>query len=297
MRKSLWASSIIALTASMSGSIAKEAYEYGKKIGYRGSFDESKINDLFLKHEIHDIRIKNHKGLLLQGYFIAKENANKTLIVLHSFGQSSLNMEPYIDYFERLLENTNILLIDANAHGNSDGYIRGFGYRDVIDLMYWNTYILQRFGQDHTIIMYGKEMGANTILNAAGMNKLKNVKAIISEGAYGNVYHYLGYSFAKNTKTMHLVAPIIQRAIFDELHQDIRKMNTVKFVKKNNIPTLFVHSKDDQKVNFKNVLELYNHNASFKELFPIKEKYLYQIDESDEYSQTINHFIKDYIGG
>ena len=59
------------------------------------------------------------------------------------------------------------------------------------DLMYFNTYLLQKYGDQHHLIMYGKGMGANTILNASGLGKLKNVDLIISEGAYDNVYHYL----------------------------------------------------------------------------------------------------------
>ena len=50
---------------------------------------------------------------------------------------------------------------------------------------------LQRYGDNHRIVMYGQGVGANTILNTAGLNKLKNVDLIISEGAYDNAYHYL----------------------------------------------------------------------------------------------------------
>ena len=65
--------------------------------------------------------------------------------------------------------------------------------------MYFNTYILQKFGDDHHIIMYGRGTGANTILNTAGLGKLKNVDLIISEGAYSDAYHYLGYLCQKET--------------------------------------------------------------------------------------------------
>lgn len=292
MKKRLIGSSLLAVAAGVGGKIYQEAYQYGKKVGYRSSFADNE--DAILENDdMKKIKIKNHKGLLLQGYLLEKENADKTVLVVHPFNQSAVIMEPYVEYFDHLLGNVNILLIDANAHGNSDGYIRGFGYRDVTDLMYWNTYLLQKYGDDHSIIMYGLEMGANTILNAAGMLKLKNVKVIISEGAFDNVYYYLAYSFAKNKKTMHLVAPIIRGAIKDELNYDIKGMNTVELVKNNEIPTIFIHSKADKKVDFNCVLELFNNSGSEKELFPIKENYLFELEGlNDDYSKTVNAYIK-----
>lgn len=291
MKKKLIGSALVALTAGVGGKLAQDAYEYGKKIVYRDSFKDNN-DDVLEKDNLKKIKIKNHKGLLLQGYLLEKENAVQTLLIAHPFKESSVVMEPYIDYFTRLLDHTNILLIDANAHGNSDGYIRGFGFRDVTDLMFWNSYILQRFGQNHSIIMYGLEMGANMILNTAGMGKLKNVKAIISEGAYSNVYTYLGYSFTKNLKTLHMAAPVIRMAIKNEINYDIRRMNTVKLVEDNEIPTMFIHSKVDPRVDFSSVLQLFNNNGSDKELFPIKENYLFELEGSDdEYSKSIEDYI------
>lgn len=295
MRKKFLATSVALLTTSIGGQVCKEAYEFGRKICYRESFEDLDMTDFIEEHDIKKVRIKNQKGLLLQGYLIERENADKTIMIAHPFNESSLAMEKYIEYFEKLVENTNILLFDANGHGNSDGYLRGFGYRDVTDLMYWNTYVLQKFGEDHSIIMFGKEMGATMILNTAGMHKLKNVKAIISEGAYDRVDRYLGYKFARNTQTMNFVIPIIQRAIKDEVSWDIKKMNTIKLVEKNEIPTLFIHSQKDFKVPFSSVLGLYNHNHSTKELFPIKEKYLYQVDDQDDYTQIIKEFLTQYV--
>ena len=50
--------------------------------------------------------------------------------------------------FWRHLPEAQILLIDACAHGQSDGYIRGFGIKDVNDLVCWNKYLLETYGKD-----------------------------------------------------------------------------------------------------------------------------------------------------
>lgn len=68
-------------------------------------------------------------------------------------------MQLYVPYFEEHLPEAQILLVDACAHGQSDGYIRGFGIKDINDLVCWNNYLLDTYGKDHKILLYGKEQG------------------------------------------------------------------------------------------------------------------------------------------
>ena len=104
---------------------------------------------------------------------IPKENSQMTVLISHPFGLQAKDMQLYVPYFEDHLPEAQILLIDACAHGQSDGYIRGFGIKDVNDLVCWNKYLLETYGKDHKILMYGKEQGANTILNASGRHVFK----------------------------------------------------------------------------------------------------------------------------
>ena len=69
----------------------------------------------------------------------------------------------------------------------------------------------------------------------------------------------------------YLAGRVIRKVIKNELKIDIKKMDTVELVKKNQIPTVYVHSKNDKDVPFQMVFPLYNHDASNKLLFPIKE--------------------------
>ena len=197
-------------------------------------------------------------------------------------------------FLKELFPHSHVLLYDANGHGLSDGYIRGLGYKDVADLMYFNTYILQKYGEDHRVIMYGKGVGANTILNAASLNKLKNVDLIISEGAYAKAINYVANLCEKETKvSAALCKPIIHMTIKKEIKVDLNKLNTSDFVKHNNIPTIFVHSKNDKEVDFKNVLTLYNHNKSEKHLFPIVKDSLTDLDFNDDYSLTLKEYVNE----
>lgn len=271
--------------------------QFAHNILYRQRLDKSNEEDWYNEQGGEKFKIKNHKKLYLQGYFFEEENAKRTIICLHRLEQSSKMLKETIPYLKKLFPCSNILLYDAHAHGLSDGYIRGFGYQDVLDLMYFNTYVLQKYGEEHRLIMYGQGVGANTILNASGLGQLKNVDMIISEGAYDNVYHYLSARCQKSLNISHKInGPIIRQFIKKEINKDIKKMNTVALVKKNKIPTIFVHSKEDEDVPFKQVFSVYNHNASVKMLFPIKEKNLYElIDKTDSYTLSLQEFVDENI--
>lgn len=293
-KKTIVASTLTASTLTAGAALINQ---FTKKTLYREHLDRDDQNDWYKELNGEKFKIKNHKGMYLQGYLFAKENAKQTVIGLHALGKSSVTLKDTLPYLKDLFPNANILLYDANAHGMSDGYIRGLGYRDVLDLMYFNTYVLQKFGEDHQVIMYGQGIGANTILNASGLGKLKNVALIISEGAYDNANHYLATKCQNELKMSYLVcAPIIRSIIKKEIQMDIKKMNTVHLVKNNHIPTIYVHAKNDQDVGFKSVFPLYNHDQSNKLLFPIKQEHLYELkDLMDSYSLSLKEFVNENI--
>lgn len=299
MKKKIVLGSAVAstLTASTLTAGIALANQYAKKVLYREHLSKEDQGNWYEDMDAHKIKIKNHKGLSLQAYLIEKTMAKRTVVCLHGLMKSACSLQKTVDYLQSIFENTNILMIDANAHGLSDGYIRGFGYRDIFDLMYFNTYILQKYGQDHHIIMYGQGMGANTILNTSGLGKLKNVDLIISEGAYDNVYHYLTMRCQKEMKINKFICgPVIRKVIKSEIKTDIKRMNTVELVKQNNIPTVYVHSKNDNDVPFSMVFPLYNHDNSNKLLFPIKEEHLYDLkDKEDSYSLSLVEFMNENI--
>lgn len=266
--------------------------QFSNKMLYRERLQEES-EKCFEEIGAQKIRIENHKQMELQGYLIERKNATHTVICLHPFMKSSSSLKETVEHFKEVYPNVNFLLYDAHAHGLSDGYIRGFGYYDVPDLMYFNTYILQKYGENHKIIMYGKGQGANTILNASGLNKLRNVSLIISEGAYTTVEEYLSHLCQEETKVSYkLASKIIRKTIKNEIHRDVRKMNTVEFVQKNHIPTAFIHSKKDKDVPFEMVFPLYNKNESQKLLFPIITEELYQM-EKDDYLKLFLDFIDE----
>lgn len=292
MKKKTILSGLLLGTLTTTASTLAAVNVFTKHYLYRSEIIKDDLSDLGAS----TIKIKNHKGLIQCGYLLEKAGATHTLLMLHELGKDASSLKPYVPYFEAMMPSANILLVDASAHGMSDGYIRGFGYHDVFDLMYWNKYLLQRFGDDHKIVLYGREMGANTCLNAAGLDKLKNVQAIISDSAYDDVLSYLTRLCFKEVKVAPYISGPMMRLIFkNEINLDPKDMDSVSYVKNNMIPTIYIHSKEDAKVPFKCIFPLYNKNKGECVLFPIKEDHLYEMNSEDPYSKTLEIFLNQNI--
>ena len=281
---------VLAGLASGAGALNMFVNRTVKSIIYRHHKDDDKPSIL------ETIYIKNKQDIRLRGILVEETSATKTLIILHPFALEAKDMSLYVPFFKERYPSWNILLIDACAHGQSDGYIRGLGIKDVNDLVCWNEYLLKEYGKDHQIILYGKEAGANTILKAASKHLLKNVKAIISDGAYTSVYDILAYRIVKDYKVIKFpTIQMIRHKIKQEIKINIKESYPL-MLKHNDIPTLFIHMKNDDFVPLDMVYPLYNANRGNKELFVLKdERYLYELKETDDFKNTLKNFIFEYV--
>lgn len=288
--KGLLALTAIGVTAATVVSIS---HKLSKQLMYRHHKNEDKPSILEARYSCRNIYVKNEQDIKLHGILLEKDNADTTLLIAHPFGLEAKDMALYVPYFKEHLPYANILLIDFCAHGQSDGYIRGFGIKDVQDIVIWNKYILDTYGKDHKIIMYGKEAGANAILNASGKHLLKNVKGIILDGAFTSPYDIIGYRLMADYKApkypaILLVAKYIKKAI----HIDIKE-SSIRNARHNDIPTLYFHTRRDDFVPLNMVYSLFNKNRGEKTLFILKdEKYLYELEENDDYKKTLAKFIE-----
>ena len=148
---------VLAGLASGAGALNMFVNRTVKSIIYRHHKDDDKPSILETKYRSKSIYIKNKQDIRLRGILVEETSATKTLIILHPFALEAKDMSLYVPFFKERYPSWNILLIDACAHGQSDGYIRGLGIKDVNDLVCWNEYLLKEYGKDHQIILYGKE--------------------------------------------------------------------------------------------------------------------------------------------
>ncbi len=279
------------------GALATSAFvsKISKALLYRHHRHDDTTTQLEKDYHATSVYVKNNTNLRLRGILIEQSDATKTILICHPFALEARDMEMYVPFLLDTIPNSNILLVDARGHGQSDGYIRGFGIKDIEDIKVWNDYIIEKYGNEHKIIMFGKECGANVILNAASKHILKNVVAIISDGAYMSPYDVLGHRLEKDYKMPRIpTLPLIKRKIMKEAKINIKE-STVSLVKHNDIATLYFHARYDDFVPIDHVYPLYNASRGEKSLYVIKEQtYLSQVDKSEENFLTYKSFVDTY---
>lgn len=129
------------------------------------------------------VTTKSHDGLTLAARYVHVKDGAPVAICCHGYRGTSVRdfcgagTIPY-----RLGQN--LLLIDQRGCRSSEGHTITFGIKEHIDLLTWIDYILDRFGKDTEITLYGASMGASTVLLASGASLPENVTHIIADSPY-----------------------------------------------------------------------------------------------------------------
>lgn len=123
-------------------------------------------------------REMTHQGLKQVAWYVpAAEATDKTVIVVHGFGQDKRRMRPYAYLFHKL--GYNVLLPDNMAHGESEGQLIGYGWNDRLNLIRWAELLVEENPQSQ-LVLYGLSMGGATVMMASGEESLpEQVYALI----------------------------------------------------------------------------------------------------------------------
>lgn len=174
-----------------------------------------------------------------------KPGKKKIVICFHGYtGEGLSNHVAIADYF--LKHGYAMLLPDARAHGESEGEYIGFGCLDRQDALCWINWVIQKCGEDVSILLYGTSMGGATVLMASGLELPANVKGIVSDCGFTSpkevFTHVLNHMY-------HLPAfPAIQGAelINKKLAgYGMDECNAKREVQKAKVPILFIHGSAD----------------------------------------------------
>lgn len=241
-----------------------------------------------------DLYIQSNDGLKLHATYVPVGDEKKLVICFH--GYTSKGMSDYLalsDYY--LKKGFSMLLIDARAHGESEGEYIGFGCLDRIDALGWINYMINRCGEDIDILLHGTSMGGATVLMASGLDLPKQVKGIISDCAFTSPK----YVFTHVLHTMyHMPAfPIIPVANFinkKKAGYGMDECNSAREVRKAKVPILFIHGDADFFVPCYMCDEIYENCASPKYKLIVKgashaESYY---KDPDTYEKYLNKFIE-----
>lgn len=251
----------------------------------------------YMQEQSHkDVYITSRDGLKLHGvYFPGMQNTDKVVICFH--GYTSQCMSDYIglsDYY--LKHGFGMLLVDARAHGQSEGTYIGFGCPDRFDALGWIDWIVENCGEQMQILLHGISMGGATVLMTSGLELPKQVKGVISDCGFTSPKAV----FTHVLHTMyHLPAfpmiPIADRINRKKAGYGLDECNAAREVRKAKVPILLIHGEDDSFVPCQMCDEIYENCAS-----PKKKLIIAKAAHAESYYKDMAAYeqaLDDFIGG
>lgn len=243
------------------------------------------------------LTMKSSDQLILSGLLIPhEEKTHKFAIIAHGYGGSNRDMAPWAKLYFDL--GFNLLIPDARGHGNSEGDYIGFGWHERKDYVNWIDRLIEEYGEDIEIILYGLSMGAATVMNVSGEDLPDNVKAIIEDCGYSSV----SKEMAHQLKTMYKLPqyPFIpMTSLITKIKAGywFGEASPEEQVKQSSTPTLFIHGDEDDFVPTHMAYELYHSAKCPKELYialGAKHGYAY-IADKQMYRTRVKHFLNTHL--
>lgn len=260
--------------------------------------DDSVAAEVILENQSIETQweIISYDGLSLKGTcYMQSKGSDKWIIAVHGYrGDRNQVISPALSFFDH---DYNVLAIDCRGHGESGGKYIGMGWHDRIDLLTWIKEVI-RVSPRAKIALYGISMGGSTVLMTIGETIPQNVKAVISDCAYSDVYNQFSYQINTFFKmpdfpfisATSLICSIRANYLFEEA-------SAIQQVKKSVTPILFIHGDEDKIVPVSMAYELYESAESEKELLIVSgaPHGLSYSQDPNLYWTTSFEFLEKYI--
>ncbi len=239
------------------------------------------------------LQVTTNDGYQLIGKaFFNEKPSHKWVLLLH--GYTGWKEELYPIGYQYTLQGYQVLAPDMRCSGESEGDFIGMGWTDRRDNLLWIQYIIAQ-DPEAEIVIHGQSMGAAAALMMTGEDLPSNVKAVVSDCAYTDI-------FQKQTQErFHLPGfPVIDGAnlmLRMRGGYNIKDASALNAVKKTKLPILFIHGDQDAFIPVKMAYELYDAANGEKELLIVKGAGHAQSQDKnpDEYYGTVFSFLKKYI--
>lgn len=247
----------------------------------------------FLARPREDVYCQSEDGLKLHATYLPEAGSKKLAICFH--GYTSEGMKDFTaisDYYFR--HGYALLLVDARAHGQSEGKYIGFGCLDRKDALQWIAWALRECGEDVEILLHGISMGGATVLMASSLALPGQVKGIISDCAFTSPK----YVFTHVLHSMYHVPafPVIQLADYvnrKKAGYGMDECNAAREVRNAAVPILMIHGAADTFVPCSMCEEIYENCSATKAKLIVEgaehgESYY---KDKDAYEKALDDFI------
>ncbi len=267
--------------------------DYSKHMNPFKEFIKGEKDWLFSKG-YDKVEITSFDGLKLRGILVyADKPSEKTVLAIHGFKSCGINeYSAYIRVYHNL--GYNVLVPDDRAHGVSEGKFIGFAWHDRRDCIEWTKFIINKFGENSSVLLHGISMGSATVMNASGEPDLpEQVKGVVSDCGYSCAWdvckHVLKRNFHLPSFPVLYVANIINQFVCG---YSLKKSSSVNQLKNSKVPFLFIHGANDDFVPTRMVYEVHKACAS-----EIKELYVFDgADHAESYYVCRDEYLKALYG-
>lgn len=241
--------------------------------------------------------INSEDNLKLRAIYLpAEEQTAKTAILAHGYMGNAETMSSFAKMYHDF--GYNVLIPDARGHGKSEGTYIGFGWPERKDYLKWLDQVIKKNGKEAPITLYGISMGAATVMMTSGEKLPTNVKAIVEDCGYTSADEELAYKL----KDMYGLPkfPLIQvTSLITKIRANyyFGEASSVKQLKKNKTPMLFIHGDADKFVPFTMLESVYEATDAPKEKYIVqgaKHAKAYATDE-EKYKEKVFNFLNKYI--
>ena len=155
------------------------------------------------ERSFEEVSITSRDGLKLYGRYYHVCDGAPVCIGFHGYRSSALtDFSGGAELSQAMGQN--LLLVDQRSHGKSQGSTIAFGIRERFDCLQWCTYVVERFGENTQILLYGISMGAATVLMASGLSLPRQVKGIVADCPYASAKEII----CKVSNDLHLPAKL-----------------------------------------------------------------------------------------
>lgn len=261
-------------------------------------FKKYKINrDWWIKQNVEELELISEKDKLI-GYLIrCKKQSNKVAILIHGYYSSHSDLNSQASFF--LKNNFHIFAPDLRAHGKSTGKTIGMGAYDKTDTMLWINKIIEIFGENIKIILFGISMGGATVCLLSGETLPENVKCIVSDCAYDSLENQFKFVLKKKIRLPEFpLLKIANQYIKLKAKYNLEDVRPVDSVAVSKLPILFIHGTEDELVPFEMVHNLYEASThENSEIYVVKNAghALSFAKNSKKYESTVINFVNKNI--
>lgn len=201
-------------------------------------------------------------------YIPAASKSAKTVVVAHGYMNTKEDMAAYIRMFHTA--GYNVLAPDDRGHGESDGDYIGYGWADRADYQKWLKQLVRRGGSQQKIALFGVSMGGATVMYLSGMKLPKQVRAVVEDCGYTSVKDELSFQAKSmyNLPSWPLVPSVLRLA---QMHTGVNytAASATTALRKNKLPTFFIHGAKDKFVPTAMVYRNYKASAGVKQLWVV----------------------------